>query len=58
MHEAMQAGRHGRTFRVGRHIYVDLTAVERAEGRCFSEQEIELASGGLPDRIITFKENA
>lgn len=57
VNEKMGAGLYGPRFRVGKIDYVALAAVERAEGCKFSEEQLDLASAGLPDRIITIKED-
>jgi len=53
VNDQMRAGRFGRLHRVGRIVYVDLAEVERAEGLRFSEHQLDLATAGLPDRILT-----
>jgi hypothetical protein len=55
VNEAMRSGRYGQTFRIGRIVYADLAEVSRAEGRSFSEEQLDLASAGLTDRIITVR---
>ena len=50
--ERLRAGRYGRTYRIGRIVYADLAEVTRAEGCDFSEEQLERASAGLPDRIL------
>jgi hypothetical protein len=52
----LRAGRYGHLYRVGRIVYVDLAEVERAEGIEFSEQQLDFATGGLPDRILTVRQ--
>jgi len=56
VNDHMRAGRYGRLHRVGRVVYADLAEVERAEGRRFSDAQLDLASAGLPDRILTIRE--
>ena len=59
VNDHMRADRYGRCYCIGRIVYVDLAEVARAEGREFSEEQIEAATGGLlPDRIITAKQGA
>ena len=48
--------RAGRTYRIGRIVYVDLAEVVRTEARQFSEEQIDRATAGLPDRILTLPE--
>ncbi|MGC1570661.1 MAG: hypothetical protein WA750_01050 [Pseudolabrys sp.] len=56
VNDHLRAGRYGRTYRIGRVVYVDLAELVRAEGREFSEEQIERATAGLPDRILTVTE--
>ena len=56
INDQIRAGRYGRTYRIGRIVYVDLAELVRAEGREFSEEQIERATAGLPDRILTLNE--
>jgi len=57
VNEDLRAGKYGRLFRIGRIVYVALPEVERVEGRQFSEKQIELATAGLPDRILIIPDN-
>jgi hypothetical protein len=52
----LRAGRYGHVYRIGRIVYADLAAVECAEGATYSERQLDLASAGLPDRILTIRE--
>ena len=56
VNDHMRAGRYGRLHRVGRVVYADLAEVSRAEGATYSERQLDLASAGLPDRILTIRE--
>lgn len=56
VNDHLRAGRYGRTYRIGRIVYVDLAEVIRAEVREFSEEQIERATAGLPDRVLTIAE--
>jgi hypothetical protein len=53
VNEAMHAGRYGRTFKCGRIFYVALAEVERVHGLNFPDDQLDRASDGLPDRILT-----
>ena len=56
VNDHLRAGRYGRTYRIGRIVYVDLAEVVRTEARQFSEEQIDRATAGLPDRILTLPE--
>jgi hypothetical protein len=56
VNDHMRAGRYGRLHRVGRIVYADLAEVERAEGRKFSDSQLDHASAGFPDRVLTIPE--
>jgi hypothetical protein len=52
--ENMRSGAFGPLLRLGRIQYAALAAVERRAGRQFSPEQVDLAVGGRPDRIIIF----
>lgn len=52
----LRAGHYGRRYRVGCIVFVDLAEVERAGRVKFSEHQLEVASAGLPDRILIVRE--
>jgi len=54
--EAIDKGRYGNAHRVGRHVYVDLRRVELAEAIRFTAEQVDIASSGLPDRIVMVHE--
>jgi hypothetical protein len=56
VNDNLRAGRYGRTFRVGQIVYVDLAEVARVECCEFSQAQIDAASAGLPDRVLTVPE--
>ena len=49
----LRGGVYGETFFCGRVRYADLAEVERAEGRSFTDEQIERAVAGIPDRLLT-----
>jgi hypothetical protein len=58
VNDHMRAAVYGPTYRIGRIVYVALENVEHVEGRKFTDAQLEAASAGLPDRVITIKEEA
>jgi hypothetical protein len=56
VNDHLRAGRYGRTFRVGPVVYADLAEVARVEDCEFSEAQVDNASAGLPDRVLTVPE--
>jgi hypothetical protein len=56
VNDHMRAGRYGRLYRIGRIVYADVAEVERAEGRKFSDTQIDLAGAGLPDRVLMVRD--
>ena len=54
----LRAGRYGRTHRIGRIVYAGLDGVEKVAGAKFTDEQIKAASAGLPDRIVTIREES
>jgi hypothetical protein len=52
-HTRMKQGRYGRIIEHDEVLYVDLAAVERAEGVQFSADQIAQAAAGKPARVLT-----
>ncbi len=57
INDRLRSGSFGPTYKCGRIVYVALENVDKATGLKLSEQQIEAASAGLPDRILRIAEN-
>lgn len=52
-HAGIQRGSWGPAVRLGGVLYVDLSAVERAEGAIFSDTQLAEAAAGGRDRLLS-----
>ncbi len=58
INDRLRAGSYGPTYRCGRVVYAALENVEKFAGQKFTDDQLETASAGLPDRIVTVHEGA
>ncbi len=56
VNDRLRAGCYGSTYRIGRIVYVALENVEKYLGITFTDEQLEAASAGLPDRVVTINE--